>query len=107
MAKNSPPSHLSPEAKRWWRAIFREYSVDDEAGRLLMQTAMEAFDRMRQAQAAIAAEGPAVQDRYGQYREHPCCAVERDSRGQMLTALKAMNLDVEPLRDGPGRPPGS
>jgi hypothetical protein len=32
--------------------------------------------------------------------------VERDSRAQWLAALKALNLDLEPLHDKPGRPGG-
>ena len=41
-----------------------------------------------------------------QPRAHPLLAVERDSRAQMLAAMKALNLDLEPPRDGPGRPGG-
>ena len=46
-------------------------------------------------------------DRFGQVKSHPLLSVERDSRAQYLAALKALNLDLEPLRDKPGRPGGS
>ncbi len=69
-------------------------------------TAMEAFDRMRQAQAVLATDGLSIKDRFKQVKVHPLTVVERDSRAQMMAALKALNLDIEPLRDGPGRPPG-
>jgi len=102
--KNSPPrapAHLSNAAKTWWRRIVREYAVDDQAGCLLLQTALEAFDRMKGAQAQITTEGATVRDRFGQTKPHPLLTVERDARAQMLMALKQLNLDVEPEGDGP------
>ena len=100
------PQHLSREGKRWWRKITAEYSIDDEAGKLLLQTALEAFDRMKKAAERIDQDGDAVEDRFGQVKPHPLLNAERDARSQMLAALKQLNLDVEPLRDAPGRPPG-
>lgn len=101
-----PPRHLSREAKRLWREIQESYVIDDKAGTLLLQTALEAFDRMREYQAQIKKDGPVILDRFEQPKAHPLLATERDSRAQMLAALKALNLDREPLRDGPGRPGG-
>lgn len=99
------PRHLSAEARRWWRRLLEEYALDDEAAFLLLQTALEAFDRMREAQEAIKNDGPTVVDRFGQLKPHPLLPTERDARGQMMAALKALNLELEPLKDGPGRPP--
>ena len=107
--KNSPqkpPKGLSREAARWWRRLTTEYEIGDNAGRLILTMAMEAFDRMRQAQAVLATDGLVVKDRFDQVKTHPVAVVERDSRAQMLAALRALNLDIEPLRDGPGRPSG-
>src|SRR5574341_1243052 len=107
--KNSeprPPSHLSREAKRWWRALEAEYSIDDPGGLLLLQTAMEAFDRMRAASAKIVEEGPTTRDRFGQERVHPAIDIERHSRTALLASLRALNLDLEPLKDFIGRPSG-
>ena len=101
-----PPKTLSREAKAWWRKLITEYQIEDEAGYLLLMTGLESFDRMRQAQAALAEDGLTVTDRFGQAKAHPLCVVERDSRSQMLASLKMLNLDVEPLRGGPGRPSG-
>ncbi|WP_373054598.1 P27 family phage terminase small subunit [Thioalkalivibrio sp.] len=108
--KNStttPPKHLSADAKRWWRRIQAEYDIDDDAGKLLLQTALESFDRMRNCQAAIERDGELVRDRFDQLKPHPLLSAERDSRAQMLAALKALNLDLEPLRDRVGRPAGA
>ena len=101
-----PPRDLSREACRWWRRLTTEYEIGDDAGRLILMTAMEAFDRMRQAQAVLTKDGLSIKDRFGQVKAHPLAVVERDSRAQMMAALKALNLDIEPLRDGPGRPSG-
>jgi hypothetical protein len=49
-------AHLSVDARRWWRKLIEEYDIDDPAGLLLLQTGMEAFDRMIAAAAEIAIE---------------------------------------------------
>jgi P27 family predicted phage terminase small subunit len=100
------PKHLSKEAKALWKRLSEEYSITDEAGLLILQTAMEAYDRMREAQAIIKTEGMQVVDRFDQKKAHPLTTVERDARAAMLAALKALNLDLEPLNDKPGRPAG-
>jgi P27 family predicted phage terminase small subunit len=93
------PDHLSEEAKSWWARLVEEFQLEDDAAHLLLQTALEAFDRMRGCQSAIERDGATVPDRFGQHKPHPLLAAERDSRAQMLAALKALNLDLEPLRD--------
>lgn len=99
-ADTSPP-HLSPEARLWWRKFTSEWALDASA-RLILQAGLEAFDRMRAAQRAVRRDGLISKGRV-----HPGVGVERDARLAMLRALRQLNLDVEPLRDGPGRPPGS
>ena len=84
-----------------------EYSIADPAGLALLCTAAECLDRMRQAQAAIAKDGAVVVDRYGSPKVHPAAALEKDARTGFLAALRALNLDIEPLRDRPGRPAGA
>ena len=103
---DKPPKHLSRGAQEGWQKLTTEYSIDDEAGKLLLQTALEAFDRMKKAAERIDKDGDAVEDRFGQVKPHPLLNAERDARSQMLAALKQLNLDIEPLNDKPGRPPG-
>jgi hypothetical protein len=45
-------------------------------------------------------------DRFGQKREHPLLAAIRGLEAVKRQALKSLNLDIEPLRDKPGRPGG-
>jgi phage terminase small subunit len=101
-----PPDHLKPDGAELWASIQKEYAVCDGAGLALLTAAAEALDRMRAAQAAIATHGEMVLDRYQQLKTNPACVLERDSRVGFLAALRQLNLDIEPLRDGPGRPPG-
>lgn len=102
----TPPSSLSAPAKTLWRKLVKDYDIEDQAGLLLLGTALEAFDRMKQCQAAIKRDGPMVRDRFGQLKSHPLLPTERDARSQMLAALRALNLDIEPIHDRPGRPAG-
>ncbi len=106
MALQKVPKHLSKEAKSVWEKLMKEYDIADEAGLLILQTGLEAFGRMRDAQAVIDKEGLVVRDRWQQPKAHPLTTVERDSRAAMLAALKALNLDLEVLNEKPGRPAG-
>ena len=86
-----------------------DFTPDDKAALLILRIGLEAFDRMREAQAAIAGYGLTFLDRYGQPRVNPAFAVERDSRAAMLRCFK--DLDLEFIEDDtsqrpPGRPPG-
>ena len=100
------PKHLSKEASALWNKLLNEYDIADEAGLLILQTAMEARDRMAECQTIIKTEGMQVADRFGQMKAHPLTVTERDSRSAMMQALKQLNLDLEPLNDRPGRPSG-
>ena len=101
----APPKDLSAAAKTWWATLTCDYTIEghDSAG-LLLETALRAFDRMTQAQALIVEHGLVTLDGNGQLRPNPACVIERDCRAAMLAALKALNLDLEPLHTRPGRP---
>ncbi|MRR56373.1 MAG: hypothetical protein EG822_18050 [Deltaproteobacteria bacterium] len=106
MATIKPPKGLSPEARKIWIELQEEYGIDDAAGLQLLNIFTHAFDRAKDCKAAIDKEGLQVADRFGVMKSHCLTTVERDARGQMMTALKALNIDVEVLHDKPGRPPG-
>ena len=94
-----PPGHLKAAGRRLWTDIVTQYRIADGAGLALVATAAEALDRIREAQAAIRKHGALVADRYGGTKQNPACFLERDARAGMLSALRALNLDLEPLRD--------
>jgi P27 family predicted phage terminase small subunit len=101
-----PPKTLSVAAKRLWRGLVEEYGLADVAGLAILTAGLESFDRAAAAKALLDRDGPTVTDRWGQQKVHPAAGVERDNRAAFLMALKQLNLDIEPLRDGVGRPPG-
>lgn len=96
---------LSRQAAKLKQSLSKEYDIGDEAGRLLLQTAMEAYDEFQDAKVVVDKEGLTVRGDRGQIKAHPLLAVIRDARAQFLMALKHLNLDIEPL-NGIGRPPG-
>ena len=89
----TPPKHLSAEAKRLWNAIHADADISDAAGLLILQSALEAHDRMKQAQASIEKNGVVFTDKFGQPRANPAAVIERDARSAMLAALKALRID--------------
>jgi len=99
------PKTLSPEARKRWRTVRDDFAISDSAGLLLLETAFEAFDLMRLAQKLVREEGATQVDGRGTIRAHPAVAIERDARSAMLSSLKALRLDLEPVGDI-GRPPG-
>lgn len=101
-----PPKHLSKEAKLTWKKIISGYEINDEAGLKILRSALEAFDRAQQAREQIEKDGLTFLDDKGKPKPNPLLPVERDSRAAFLAGLKALNLDLEPLRDRPGRPGG-
>jgi P27 family predicted phage terminase small subunit len=110
MTRNTPPPppappHLSAEAAGLWSEFHRQYDITDAHALAVFTAGLEAFDAMRRAQAVVAEHGPAVRDRFGQLRGNPAAAVERDSRGQWLQALKTLGFDIDAAQPWPGRPP--
>ena len=101
-----PPRHLAKDGKKLWIELRDEYEIDDAAGTALLTAAAECLDRMRAAQVAIKEHGEIVTDRYNQVKINPACTLEKDARNGLFQALRALNLDLEPLRDRVGRPGG-
>ncbi len=101
-----PPSDLSKTSRALWKAIVSEYGLEDPAGLKILEVGLQALDRAQRCREQIDRDGELVADRFGQKKPHPLLPAERDSRAQFMAAMKALNLDLEPLQDGPGRPAG-
>lgn len=96
MKKSDPiPKHLKADARRMWQKLRTDYVLDDGAGLALLQAACESYQRAQEARAAIDKDGAVLADRFGQRKAHPGCAIERDARGQMIAALRALRLAPE------------
>jgi hypothetical protein len=98
------PKHLQRETKRWVREVVDGYVLESHHLRLLFASA-SAWDRAEEARQVIDEKGMTYYDRFQQPRSRPECAIERDSRLAFARLLKQLELDVEPPRESPGRPP--
>jgi P27 family predicted phage terminase small subunit len=99
------PAHLSSAAKEEWRRIVEGWDLDDPS-LMVLQSYCEAGDTERKAQKQIDKEGLVVFDRFKQPKPHPAFLVVRDMKSLRLRQLKALGLDLEPVHEGRGRPPG-
>ena len=103
-ARPKSPRGYTLEARRLWEQVVEGWDLDPPATTIL-DLACHALQRIREAQQLIARDGLVVTDRFGQRKPNPAAAIERDAKQTLLRSLRALNLDLEPLRDGPGRPP--
>jgi hypothetical protein len=102
----NPPGHLGEAGLELWQSIQKSYQIDDPGGCALLRVAAEAADRAASCRVQLDRDGEVISVR-GLPRAHPAAAIERDARAALIRALKELRLDVEPLRDRPGRPSGS
>jgi phage terminase small subunit len=102
----APPSGLSAEAADRWRTLQVEYGIRDAGGLAILRLHCEAFMTVRACEATLAKAGLTNLDRFGQPRAHPAAAILRDARSQMLSTIRALNLDVEAKHPHVGRPLG-
>ena len=96
-----PPAHPSAEVRRWWTEITEGWTLDPAALAILV-TAAEAYDMELAALRDIRKRGVIV----GKWA-NPFIKIAREAAGMKLRALRALNLDLEPLHKSPGRPAGT
>ena len=94
---------LSASAKAWAAKLAGEYDIRDAGGAAILNVAARALDRAEQAAAILHRDGLTTVDRYGALKVHPCCQIERSARQSIITALRALRLDMEPS-NAMGRP---
>ena len=101
-----PSRKLGEHGMALWSRIISEYVVDDCAGIELLTQAAQACDRAEALAAHIAKDGEIVRTPNG-IKAHPAIKEELACRGFIVRTLQKLGLNYEPLRAGPGRPPGS
>ena len=101
-----PPKELKAPGRALWEGIQQEYAIQDPGGLSHLASACRAADDIARMRNKVSREGDTIKDRFGQIREHPLLAAIRGAEATKRQALKSLNLDIEPLRDKPGRPPG-
>ena len=89
-----PPEHLPKEAAAWWKAVNDEFDLDDSHSQWLLLVAAEAFGRLRDAQQIVKKEGLCVTTSRGIVSAHPMLRIERETRSQLLQALRHLCLDA-------------
>ncbi len=97
------PKHLRPATQRWYRAVVREFVLEDHHLKLL-QAAAEAWDRLTEARETLERDGSYYRDRFGCPRPHPALRTENDARISFCRTLRELDLDVEPPSEAK-RPP--
>ena len=85
------PSGLSPEAGKLWRLYHGGWQLDEHSS-IVLRLALETHDRMRQAQREIKRRGLILAGG----KVNPACLVERDSRRDLVKALRSLGLTLDP-----------
>jgi P27 family predicted phage terminase small subunit len=80
--------------RKWWTSVTHTFVLEPHH-LLLLEAACDAWDRTVQARDTLRREGVTVPTGNGGSKKHPAVDVERDARAQFITALRALDLDVE------------
>jgi phage terminase small subunit len=102
-----PPKHLSLTARRLWTELCVNWKFN-AAELAVLQSALEALDRLESARRLIDVEGLTVVHRdTGVVRKHPAIEVEKIARSAFYQGIRQLGLREDELPKRLGRPPGS
>lgn len=90
-----PPKNLTREGKALWRRLVDDYEIDDEGGLALVEVVCRAHSRAHEARREIERDGITIEDRFGQRKPNPACAVERDALSLMVRTIRALALEPD------------
>ncbi len=93
MPDPKPPEALSKRSKLLWRRLLGEYGFGVHELELL-QSALEALDRMAEAKAILDREGIITRDRFGAPRKHPAVSIEEQARIAFVRGMRELALEV-------------
>jgi hypothetical protein len=96
-----PPASLGEAGTDLWRRIMADYDIADCGGKELLLQACGACDRLAELKRCIDEEGTTIRTRGG-IRAHPALRDELACRAFIVRTLRALGLDVEPIK-GEGR----
>src|ERR1700680_3933788 len=92
--RTRPPSDLSETSKRWWKACLQTFDFQT-VDLALLEEACRAYDRVLQARALIAEQGPFIQTHVG-LKQHPAVFLERDSVMLFSRLVRDLHLPSAP-----------
>src|SRR5215831_3938173 len=99
----SPPRKLGDAGLSLWQSIQSEYKIDDAAGIELLMQACEAADRVARLAEKIDADGEVIETENGP-KAHPALKEQLAHRSFIVRTLRALGLNLEPIRATAGRP---
>jgi hypothetical protein len=100
MTLPAAPTDLSAHAREWWYRILAQHELDS-AGMLLLHQAMQWLDVYTRLSSMIRQRAGTMDP-----RAMRAALANMDSAGRHLrNSLRCLNLDVNLVRDRPGRPP--
>jgi hypothetical protein len=100
-----PPPDLDEVGAELWREIAGQYVFDDPGSIEVLRLACLARQRAARCATQITTDGELI--RIGKsVRSHPLLRDEATFTALCARLLQRLGLDLEPLRSGPGRPPG-
>lgn len=103
---SDPPTALGETGATLWHLIMSQYDISDPGGLTLLEQACCAADRAKECSDIIAVDGSVISTKHGP-RDHPLLRHELAARSFVVRTIARLGLDVEPVRSGPGRPPGT
>jgi len=86
------PKHLSADSRRIYRKIAADYELTEDSG-LILQAALESWDRCQQARSEIAKGESLLVDG----KRNPLIDIERQAYSLFLRAFRQLGLDITPL----------
>jgi hypothetical protein len=101
----TPPQKLGASGMSLWRDVTMAYEFNDRASYQALYEACAASDRAEACRKQIDADGELVRTKSG-FSDHPLLKHELAARAFVVRTLGRLGLDLEPVRPGPGRPPG-
>lgn len=99
-ASVAAPADLPEPERELWARLVAVYALADPAALILLDSLVRNKQLARECREAIAVDGKLVDG-----RAHPLLKVLESSEKLANAALRALNLDLEPLRPASGRPP--
>jgi hypothetical protein len=95
--KPKPPEYLNQGSRRWFEKMTEIWAFGQDEVELLAQAATQ-LERIEQARASIAEQGPLIQNRYGNMVASPAVEVERRASETFARLVRQLKLEREPRR---------
>ena len=97
------PKELSGAAKKIWTMLHEQFPLEEDHG-VLLNVALQQWDRAQEARAMIEKEGAILTLPNGYKQQHPAVKVEGQALGVFVKVWNMLGIDMTPVKDV-GRPP--